>query len=86
MPKYGGKGMYGQFVHQAVINAKEAESGISIHFVDDIYDHGQVIFQASCPVSPDDTPDSLAQKIHQLEHQHYPAIIEKCITELRKRS
>lgn len=86
LPKYGGKGMYGQFVHQAVINAKEAESGISIHFVDDIYDHGRVIFQASCPVSPDDTPDSLAQKIHQLEHQHYPAIIEKCITELRKRS
>lgn len=86
LPNYGGKGMYGQFVHQAVINAKDAESGISIHYVDDIYDHGQVIFQARCPVSPDDTPETLAQKIHLLEHQHYAPTIEKCIMELRNRS
>jgi formyltetrahydrofolate-dependent phosphoribosylglycinamide formyltransferase len=86
LPGYGGKGMYGQFVHKAVIDAKDLESGISIHFVDDIYDHGQVIFQARCAVSPGDTPESLAQKIHQLEHLHYPEVIEKCIMELRNRS
>jgi formyltetrahydrofolate-dependent phosphoribosylglycinamide formyltransferase len=82
LPGYGGKGMYGQFVHQAVINAKDLESGISIHFVDDIYDNGQVIFQARCPVTADDTPETLAQKIHQLEHQHYPRVIEKILSQL----
>jgi formyltetrahydrofolate-dependent phosphoribosylglycinamide formyltransferase len=83
LPAYGGKGMYGQFVHKAVIDAKDVESGISVHFVDDIYDHGQVIFQARVPVAAGDTPESLAQKIHQLEHLHYPRVIEKCIMELR---
>jgi phosphoribosylglycinamide formyltransferase-1 len=82
LPGYGGKGMYGQFVHKAVIDAKDKESGISIHFVDDIYDHGQVIFQARCAVSEDDTPETLAQKIHQLEHLYYPAVIEKTVLEL----
>jgi formyltetrahydrofolate-dependent phosphoribosylglycinamide formyltransferase len=81
LPGYGGKGMYGQFVHEAVINAKDLESGISIHFVDDIYDHGQVIFQARCPVTPGDTAETLAQKIHQLEHQHYPRVIEKILSD-----
>src|SRR5580692_8289497 len=69
LPKYGGKGMYGRFVHEAVIAAKEKESGITIHYVDELYDHGQVIFQVSCPLADGETPESLAQKIHQLEHE-----------------
>lgn len=79
LPKYGGKGMYGQFVHEAVLNAKDAESGITVHFVDEQYDHGSTIFQATCPVLPDDTAESLAQRIHELEHQHYPIVIEKLL-------
>jgi formyltetrahydrofolate-dependent phosphoribosylglycinamide formyltransferase len=81
LPGYGGKGMYGQFVHEAVIAARESESGISIHFVDEIYDHGKLIFQATCIVDPNDTPETLAKKIHALEHSHYPQIVEKVITE-----
>ena len=77
LPGYGGKGMYGAFVHKAVIDAKDRESGISIHFVDDIYDHGQVIFQARVPVSEDDTPESLEEKIHELEHKHYALVVEE---------
>lgn len=79
LPKYGGKGMYGHKVHEAVIASGEKESGITIHYVDEIYDHGEVILQAKCPVLINDTPDSLAQRIHGLEHQHYPAIIEKLL-------
>ena len=79
LPNYGGKGMYGHFVHEAVLAAGESESGISIHFIDEVYDHGQVIFQARCPVSSDETPLSLAQKVQILEHQHYPTVIEKTI-------
>lgn len=79
LPKYGGKGMYGGKVHQAVIAAGEKESGISIHYVDELYDHGEVIFQAACNVDENDTPDSLAQKIHALEHAHYPAVIESLL-------
>src|SRR6185312_4356874 len=75
LPKFGGKGMYGRFVHEAVLAAGQQESGISIHEVDENYDHGEIIFQARCPVSAADNPDSLAQKIHALEHAHYPAII-----------
>lgn len=75
LPKYGGKGMYGQHVHQAVVDNQEAESGITIHYVDEKYDHGQIIFQATCPVNKDDTADTLAQRIHQLEHFHYPTVI-----------
>jgi phosphoribosylglycinamide formyltransferase-1 len=75
LPAFGGKGMYGRAVHQAVLDAGQQESGISIHEVDEIYDHGEIIFQARCPVSAADNPDSLAQKIHALEHAHYPAII-----------
>jgi len=80
LPKYGGKGMYGMNVHTAVIDSKVSESGISIHFVNDKYDDGQIIFQAKCPVIPEDTPESLANKIHKLEYEHYPKIIEKVIT------
>ena len=85
LPNYGGKGMYGHFVHEAVIAAKEKESGISIHYVDELYDHGQLIFQARCVIEAEDTADSLAQKIHALEHEHYPLIVEKAIRELQNR-
>jgi phosphoribosylglycinamide formyltransferase-1 len=85
LPNYGGKGMYGRFVHEAVIAAKETESGISIHYVDELYDHGQLIFQARCSIEAGDTPDTLAQKIHELEHEHYPLIVEKVVRELQNR-
>ncbi len=81
LPNYGGKGMYGHFVHEAVIKAGETESGITIHFVDEHYDHGQTIFQATCAVEPGDTPDTLAGKIHILEHRHYPEVIERLISQ-----
>lgn len=76
LPKYGGKGMYGHHVHEAVLKANEKESGITIHYVDGQYDEGDVIFQAQCPVLPDDTPDSLATRVHQLEYDHFPKVIE----------
>lgn len=79
LPKYGGKGMYGEKVHQAVIEGRDPESGITIHYVDEIYDHGQVIFQAKCPVTSSDTAATLAKKIHQLEHEHYPTVITQVI-------
>lgn len=79
LPKYGGKGMYGNYVHEAVIAHHEKESGITIHYVDEIYDHGRIIMQARCPVLENDTAESLAQKIHQLEHFHYPVTIEEII-------
>jgi formyltetrahydrofolate-dependent phosphoribosylglycinamide formyltransferase len=79
LPKYGGKGMYGSKVHEAVIAAGENESGISIHYVDDIYDHGEIIFQARCEVAENDTAASLAQKIHALEHANYPKVIDKIL-------
>ena len=79
LPKYGGKGMYGSYVHEAVINAGERESGITIHFVDEWYDHGKNIFQATCTVDENETPASLAQKIHELEHTNYPTVIEKTV-------
>lgn len=80
LPKYGGKGMYGSKVHEAVIAAGEKESGITIHYVNEHFDEGAPIFQAKCTVDPSDTPDTLAAKIHQLEHQHFPAVIEKLLT------
>jgi len=80
LPKYGGKGMYGEHVHQAVISAGEKESGITIHEVDEEYDHGKTLFQAKVKVEPNDTPDSLAEKIHVLEHRHYPGVIERWIS------
>lgn len=83
LPKYGGKGMYGRFVHQAAIDNKEKESGITIHYVDEVYDHGDIIFQATCPVLESDTADSLARRIHQLEHQHYPEVIQQVVDKLK---
>jgi phosphoribosylglycinamide formyltransferase-1 len=79
LPKFGGKGMYGKHVHEAVLAAKEKESGITIHYVDELYDHGGIIFQATCRVDEKDTPESLAGKIHTLEHAHYPTVIENII-------
>ena len=81
LPAYGGKGMYGSTVHSAVINAKEKESGITIHYVDDKYDHGEIIFQAKCILDPDETVETLAQKIHKLEHQYFPVTIDKLLNE-----
>ena len=82
LPKYGGKGMYGRYVHEAVIGNKEKESGISIHMVNEIYDDGRIIRQEKCEVKPDDTPESLAQRIHVLEHRYYPLVIEELLQEL----
>jgi len=80
LPKYGGKGMYGMNVHNAVIANKEAQSGISIHLVNEEYDDGQIIFQAKCEISPNDTPDTLAKKIHSLEYKHFPTVINTFIS------
>lgn len=79
LPKFGGKGMYGHFVHEAVIAAGEKKSGITIHYVDEQYDHGSTIFQASCPVLENDTAATLAARIQQLEHQYYPEVIENIL-------
>jgi phosphoribosylglycinamide formyltransferase-1 len=79
LPKYGGKGMYGLHVHTAVIGAGESETGISIHYVDELYDHGQTIFQAKIGVLAGDTPETLARKVQALEHEHFPRIIEEVI-------
>ena len=79
LPKYGGKGMYGSKVHEAVIAAGEIESGITIHNVDEVYDHGEIIFQATCEIVENDTAASLAQKIHVLEHENYPGVIANLI-------
>lgn len=75
LPKYGGKGMYGGFVHQSVIENKETESGITIHYVNENYDEGTIIFQTKTEVSANDTPETLAEKIHQLEYEHFPKVI-----------
>ena len=77
LPNYGGKGMWGHHVHEAVIAAHETVSGITIHHVTEKLDAGSIIFQAQCEVLPDDTPDSLAARIHQLEHEHYPRVVEQ---------
>lgn len=82
LPKYGGKGMYGMHVHRAVITAGERESGITIHYVNERYDEGEHLFQASCPVLPDDTPESLAERVHALEHAHYPGVVERVVDEV----
>jgi len=79
LPKYGGKGMYGHHVHEAVITNKEKESGITIHYVNDHYDEGQIIFQAKCEIMPNDTADDLAEKIHLLEKEYFPKIIESVL-------
>jgi len=76
LPRYGGKGMYGHNVHDAVINSKDAESGITIHYVNEAYDEGNIILQARCKVEADDSADELASRIHKLEHFYYPRVIE----------
>ena len=82
LPKFGGKGMYGCHVHEAVIAAKEKESGITVHFVNEKYDDGAHILQATCPVTENDTPDTLAKKIHHLEYEHFPKAIEQALMEM----
>jgi phosphoribosylglycinamide formyltransferase-1 len=79
LPKYGGKGMYGMRVHETVLKAGESQSGITIHYVNEKYDEGAVIFQAKCNVLPSDTPETLAQKIHRLEYEHFPKVIERLL-------
>lgn len=79
LPKFGGKGMYGQHVHEAVIANKEKTSGITIHLVDEEYDHGATLFQATCPVDAEETAETLSAKIHQLEHQYFPSTVEAYI-------
>ena len=79
LPAYGGKGMYGDRVHSAVIENGETESGITIHYVNENYDEGDIIFQATCDVKMDDTVDSLAERIHTLEYRYYPAVVEKLL-------
>lgn len=79
LPKYGGKGMYGLRVHQAVIDNGDKESGISIHYVDEVYDNGEIIFQKTCPVLPEDTAISLAERVSALEHKYYPEIIKSLV-------
>jgi len=76
LPKFGGKGMYGKHVHQAVLDSNEKETGITIHYVNENYDEGQVIFQKAFPVEPKDTVKSIAEKIHELEYRHFPKVIE----------
>lgn len=82
LPKYGGKGMYGMHVHEAVIKNKEPKSGISIHYVNEKYDEGAIIFQAETPVFENDTPESLAERIHKLEYEYFPQIVEKILLNL----
>ena len=79
LPKHGGQGMYGKRVHEAVVSAGDTESGITIHYVNENYDDGQIIFQARCPVWPSDSPDDVASKVHALEYEHYPRVIESIL-------
>ena len=79
LPKYGGKGMYGINVHRSVVDNKDKESGITIHYVNEKYDDGEIIFQAKCAVLPTDTPDEVATKVHQLEYIYFPEVIEKVL-------
>lgn len=79
LPKFGGKGMYGMKVHEAIRNGNEKETGISIHLVNDQYDEGEILFQATCVVEDSDTPEQIAQKVHALEYAHYSRVIEQWI-------
>ena len=81
LPKHGGKGMYGHFVHEAVVEAKDKQSGITIHFVNEHYDEGNIIFQATCDVLETDSPDDVALKVQALEHLHYPRVIDEVVTQ-----
>jgi phosphoribosylglycinamide formyltransferase-1 len=83
LPKFGGKGMYGMHVHKAVVDQKETESGISIHFVNEHYDKGEIISQHRCSLSAMDTPETVAEKIHALEQEFFPKVIEKVVLGIR---
>ncbi|HEY8934481.1 MAG TPA: phosphoribosylglycinamide formyltransferase [Cyclobacteriaceae bacterium] len=82
LPRFGGAGMYGMKVHQAIKDKGETETGITIHEVNEHYDEGKIVFQASCKVDSHDTPEQIANKVHQLEYAHYPVVIEKWINSL----
>jgi phosphoribosylglycinamide formyltransferase-1 len=82
LPSYGGKGMYGEKIHEAVIANGDRESGITIHYVNRFYDEGDIIFQARCKIEPGETADTLAKKIHTLEYKHFPEVIEKLVAAL----
>jgi phosphoribosylglycinamide formyltransferase-1 len=84
LPKYGGKGMYGDNVHKSVIENNETESGITVHFVNQKYDEGKIIFQKKCTITPSDTAETLANKIHELEYNYFPKTIEKIISDAQK--
>ena len=79
LPKYGGKGMYGMQVHRAIVENKESKSGITIHYVNENYDEGAIIFQRSVQISPNDSPEAVAAKIHKLEQKHFPQVLEKLL-------
>lgn len=82
LPKYGGKGMYGMHVHKTVVANRDRESGISVHYVNEKFDEGELIFQARCPVCPEDSPEDVAQKVHKLEYKHFPEVIEQVVAKL----
>ena len=84
LPKHGGKGMYGDHVHEAVVAAGDTESGITIHLIDERYDCGTTFFQATCPVLPTDTPHDVAEKVHALEYEHFPRVRKEIIATLDK--
>jgi len=82
LPKYGGKGMYGHFVHEAVYEARELYSGITIHYVNEKYDEGSVVFQEQCEISASDLPSDIAKKVQFLEHTFYPVVIDQLVSSL----
>ena len=82
LPKYGGRGMWGHHIHEAVRASGDTVTGITVHYVSNVCDGGEIVFQAETPVGPDDTPDDIAAHIHQLEQQHFPRVIEQVITQL----
>ncbi|MCC7246016.1 MAG: phosphoribosylglycinamide formyltransferase [Saprospiraceae bacterium] len=82
LPEFGGKGMYGHFVHEAVKTAGKTHSGMTIHFANEHYDEGDIVFQATCVLHPDDTPDDIARKVLELEHRHFAPVIEQVLNDL----
>ena len=85
LPKFGGKGMYGSHVHEAVVASGEKETGVTIHYVNENYDEGRIIFQAKCPVLPTDSPDDVAAKVHALEYEHFPRVIGEAVLGIKER-
>lgn len=81
LPAYGGKGMYGDKVHEAIIENKEEQSGITIHYVNEKYDEGKILLQARCPINTEETAETLAKKVHELEYTYYPIVVEQLIKE-----